>query len=55
MYAVSEAGETTVFDATGTWNAVSRNTLPGVFQATPAISGGRLYLRSDKKLYCISE
>lgn len=55
VYAVSEAGETTVFDAAPAWNAVSRNTLPGVFQATPAIGGGRLYLRSDKKLYCISE
>ena len=53
VYAVSEAGEATVFDAADAFNLVSRNKLPGVFQATPAVAGGHLYLRSDSKLYCV--
>lgn len=55
VYALSEQGEATVFDAAPTFNAVSRNKLPGVFQATPAVSGGHLYLRSDKRLYCVAD
>jgi hypothetical protein len=27
----------------------------GVFNASPALSGGRLYLRSNKNLYCIGK
>lgn len=53
VYALSEAGECTVFDAADRFNPVARNRLPGVYQATPAVSGGRLYLRSDSKLYCV--
>lgn len=55
MYAVSEQGETTVFDAAPAFNVVSRNKLPGMFQATPAPADGYLYLRSDKRLYCIAQ
>lgn len=51
VYALSEQGEATVFDAAPEFNAVARNKLPGVFQATPAIADGRLYLRSDKQLF----
>lgn len=54
VYALSEAGETTVFDASPTPNIVARNKLPGLFQATPAVADGRLYLRSDKELVCVS-
>ena len=53
VYALSEGGETTVFDAADAFNAVSRSKLPGVFQATPAVAGGHLYLRSDTKLWCV--
>ena len=53
VYALSEQGETTVFDAGPEFGVVARNKLPGLFQATPAISGGRIYLRSDKFLYCV--
>ena len=53
VYALSESGECTVFDAADTFNMVSRNKLPGVFQATPAVSGGRLLLRSDKRVWCV--
>lgn len=53
VYALNETGETFVFDAAKTWNLVSRNKLPGVFQATPALMKGRIYLRSDKRLFAI--
>ena len=55
VYALSEQGETTVFDAAAEFNVVSRNKLPGVFQCTPAVAGGKLYIRSDKHLYCIGK
>ena len=54
-YALSESGEITVFEAGKEWKQISKNKLPGVFQATPAIANGRIYLRSDKKLYAIGE
>jgi hypothetical protein len=31
------------------------NTLDDVFNASPAIVGDALYLRGNKKLYCIAE
>ena len=55
VYAVNEAGETFVFEAAKTWNLVSKNKLTGVFQATPAIADGRIYLRSDKRLFAIGK
>jgi hypothetical protein len=51
VYALSAAGECTAFDAAGAFNVVGRNKLPGTFPATPAVGGGRLFLRSDAKLY----
>lgn len=55
VYALAETGEATVFDAAGTFNVVGRNKLPGAFQATPAVADGRLYLRSDGRLYCVGD
>ena len=54
-YALSEAGEATVFGLTGAFNPVARNKLPGAFQATPAVAGGRLFLRSDARLFCVGD
>jgi outer membrane protein assembly factor BamB len=53
VYAVSEQGEATVFEAKPEFAVVARNKLAGKFQATPAVSGGRIYLRSETHLYCI--
>ena len=52
---MNEAGETFVFEAAKTWNLVSKNKLTGVFQATPALADGRIYLRSDKRLFAIGK
>jgi outer membrane protein assembly factor BamB len=39
------------------FNEVSRNRLddPSIFNATPAVAGNRLFLRSDRFLYCIGK
>lgn len=61
IYWCSERGKTYVIDAaslTGRKPAVkvlSVNQLGGVFLATPAIAGGRLFLRTNEALYCVAE
>ena len=65
IYWCSERGKTYVFDAAGlggkktgenpSVKLLSVNPLSGAFLATPAIAGGRLYLRSNEVLYCIAE
>ncbi|HEX3313864.1 MAG TPA: PQQ-binding-like beta-propeller repeat protein, partial [Gemmataceae bacterium] len=47
IYAVNEAGRTFVFDADpAAFNLVATNSLGGETMATPAICGGRIYLRT---------
>jgi outer membrane protein assembly factor BamB len=53
VYMLSETGETFVLKAGRTPEVVAVNVLPGRFIASPAISGGRLLLRSDRTLYSI--
>lgn len=55
VYATSEQGDVTVFEARPEFSVVATNKLAGTFQATPAVSGGRIYLRSDKNLYCVGK
>ena len=61
IYWCSERGKTYVIDATclagktPSVKLLSVNQLPGVFLATPAIAGGRLFLRTNEALYCVSE
>ena len=61
IYWCSERGRTYVIDAaslSGKKPAVkllSVNPLRGAFLATPAIAGGRLFLRTNEALYCIAE
>jgi outer membrane protein assembly factor BamB len=54
IYATNEKGVTTVFaaDPTG-YRPVATNTVDEFCYATPAIAGGRIYLRTGKHLYCI--
>jgi outer membrane protein assembly factor BamB len=54
IYALSEAGETIVLAAGAEFKILSRNPLGEKCQASPAVSRGRIYLRSDKNLFCIS-
>ena len=53
VYLVSETGETVVLQAGRTPKILSRNVVDGHFVASPAIAGGRLFLRADDKLVAI--
>lgn len=53
MYLVNEKGLTSVVSLGAEPKVISENALDEVFYATPAISGGAIYLRSDRRLVCI--
>ena len=53
IYLVSETGETVVLKAGRTAAVLSRNRIAGHFVASPAIAGGRLFLRADDRLVAV--
>jgi outer membrane protein assembly factor BamB len=53
VYFLSEDGETVVLSAGRTPQVLARNKLNARQLASPAISGGRLFIRSDDALYAI--
>jgi len=53
IYFLSEAGETTVIEAGPHFKEIARNKLEEKCQASIAVSGGRLFIRSEKNLFCI--
>jgi outer membrane protein assembly factor BamB len=55
IYLVSEDGETTVVAAGRSPRVLARNTLDARLLASPAIAGGRLFLRSDDAIYAIGK
>ena len=55
VYFVSETGETFVVSAGREPHILARNNLGERFIASPAISGGQLFLRSDENLFCIGK
>lgn len=57
IYFVTNTGDTHVFKASDTFEslAVNQTATGETFAATPAISNGELFLRSNKALYCISD
>ncbi|MFK7778236.1 MAG: PQQ-binding-like beta-propeller repeat protein [Gimesia sp.] len=58
IYFTSRSGDTYVIKASDKLEQLSVNRLTNEnedFSATPAISGGQLFIRSNKYLYCISE
>ena len=55
VYLVSETGETVVLQAGRTPKVLARNTVEGHFVASPAIAGGRLFLRADDRLIAIGK
>jgi len=55
IYMVSENGETIVVSAGRTPRVLSRNKLTARQLASPAISGGRLFIRSDDAVYAIGK
>jgi outer membrane protein assembly factor BamB len=55
IYLVSEDGETIVLSAGRTPTVVARNRLNARQLASPAIAGGRLFIRADDVLYAIGK
>ena len=55
IYLVSEDGETIVVAAGRTPTILSRNRLNARQLASPAVAGGRLFIRSDDALYAIGK
>ncbi len=53
LYAVNEKGTTFVIQLGDQPKVIATNKIDDTILATPAISGGAIYLRSDKYLYCI--
>jgi hypothetical protein len=55
VYYVTRTGETIVVAAAPRFEQLARNSLRdgGTFNAGPAVSGSRMYVRSDKALYCL--
>ena len=55
VYMIGETGETYVLRAGRTAEVLAKNDLGERILASPAISGGRLFLRSDGTLFCIGK
>lgn len=53
IFALSEEGDTYVFEAGPEYKLLWVNPLEEMCMATPAIAGGRLLIRTYSKLYCI--
>jgi outer membrane protein assembly factor BamB len=52
LFVVSEDGKVVVLRAGRDWDVLAVNDLGEGSFATPALSGGRIYLRTDEALYC---
>src|SRR5438477_19674 len=55
VYMVSETGETFVLRAGREPDVIATNDLGERFLASPAISGGRIFLRSDGSLFAVGK
>jgi len=50
VYAFAEDGKTLLFKAASTFQELGRNELSGHVEASPAVAGGCLFIRTDKRL-----
>jgi outer membrane protein assembly factor BamB len=53
VYLLNEEGEAVVLAAGRKYNLLARNTLGELCRASPAVSGSRLFIRTDQNLYAI--
>ena len=53
IYFLSMDGETIIVEAKPVFNVIARNPLNEQCQASMAVSGGKLFIRTEKNLYCI--
>jgi hypothetical protein len=51
---VSTSGEVVVVEASDHFKVLSRYGLNDTCHATPAISGGRMFVRTEKRLHCVA-
>ena len=54
IFLVSEEGRVTVLRAGRDWDVLAVNDLGEGAFATPALSAGRIYVRTDEALYCFA-
>lgn len=52
VYLLNQKGELTVVSAAGDWEVLSKSSFGEEAYATPALVGGRIYLRTAGHLYC---
>jgi outer membrane protein assembly factor BamB len=52
VFLLSEAGKLTVLKAAPEWEVLAVNDLEEEAYATPAISDGRIYVRTRSAVYC---
>jgi len=52
IYAATELGKVSVFEAGAEWKHLATNDLAEEIYATPAIVDSRIYIRTNKALYC---
>jgi outer membrane protein assembly factor BamB len=55
IYVVNEEGTTTVIDTRSEDRIIATNPLGETILGSPAISGGKIFFRSDKHLYCVGD
>ena len=53
LYLVGDNGETTVIEAGPEFRVLAKNPLGEKVQASPALSQGQFFIRTDKSLFCI--
>jgi outer membrane protein assembly factor BamB len=55
IFTISEEGKVTVLKAGGDWEVLATNDMDDICHATPAIAGGKIYLRTRNTLYCFGK
>jgi outer membrane protein assembly factor BamB len=53
IYLMSDTGDTTIVAAAPEFQVVAKNTLPGKIQATPALSQGQIFVRTETEVIAI--
>ena len=54
MYLANQDGQVTVLEAGAEWKVLAVNDLSAEINASPALVGGRVYVRTRDSLYCFA-
>ncbi len=55
LYCIDDKGDVIVLAASREFQELARNPLGEPSRATPAVSGGRMFLRTESQLFCVGE